>query len=104
MSRLNAFDPTFRITIHWLMLLEVIKDSLMTNIPQTSGALDARERGESDPDDDGFPRVICLSPFLESGKMIDQDKLTTIMRRRAKQESDDSPSLRLVQKSSSQAG
>jgi len=37
---------------------------------------------EPDPDDDGFPRMICLSPFLESGKMIDLDRLIESRRRR----------------------
>ena len=37
---------------------------------------------EPDPDDDGYPRMICLTLALESGRHLDQDKLQAIMRRR----------------------
>ena len=37
---------------------------------------------EPDPEDDGYPRMICLTLALESGKQLDQDKLQAIMRRR----------------------
>lgn len=34
------------------------------------------------PDDDGFPRMICLTIAMENGEQLDQDKLQAIMQRR----------------------
>ena len=37
---------------------------------------------EPDPDDDEFPRMICLTVALDNGKQLDQDKLQAIMQHR----------------------
>ena len=37
---------------------------------------------EPDPDDDGLPKMICGTLFLNSGKMIDLDRLLEIRQRR----------------------
>jgi len=37
---------------------------------------------EPDPDDDGFPAGICLTLFLNSGKMVNLDRLLEIRQRR----------------------